>query len=255
MNEKILSFYDALADHYHLIFDDWDHAIERQANVLGSVLASQTSNHPLKILDCACGIGTQAIGFAAMGHQIVASDLSQSQINRAKDEAQRRSLDISFYVSDMTSLREIEESDFDVAVALDNALPHLSIVQLRQAAAAVASKLKRGGFFLASIRDYDALILEKPTIQKPAFYGSEGSRRIIHQVWDWIEDDKYIVHLYITLQSSRGWQTDHFVSEYHCLLRNKLSGILQDAGFADVRWLMPSESGFYQPLVLARLSF
>jgi ubiquinone/menaquinone biosynthesis C-methylase UbiE len=62
MTERILSFYEPLTDHYHLIFDDWDRAIERQAKILNSLLASQMQSHPLKILDCGCGIGTQALG-------------------------------------------------------------------------------------------------------------------------------------------------------------------------------------------------
>jgi glycine/sarcosine N-methyltransferase len=254
MAEKILEFYEALADHYHLIFDDWDSTIERQARILGPLLTSQTPVYPLKVLDCACGIGTQAIGFAAMGHRVVASDLSRAEVKRAQQEALRRSLNISFYVSDMTSLLEVAESEFDVVVAMDNALPHLNVAQLGQAACAIASKLKPKGLFLASIRDYDKLILQRPTIQEPAFYGTHENRRIVHQVWDWIDDARYVVHLYITANSGQGWKTHHFVSEYRCLLREELSDVLRNAGFEVVHWLMPSDSGFYQPMVLARLS-
>jgi SAM-dependent methyltransferase len=254
MAGNVLDFYEALADSYHLIFEDWDSAIERHTRILGDLLTSQTAGNPLRILDCACGIGTQAIGLAMMGHQVVASDLSEAAVHRAQHEAQLRSLNIPFYVSDMTSLREVAESGFDVVVAVDNALPHLSSGQLGQAATAIASKLKPNGLFMASIRDYDKLILEKPAIQKPAFYGAPGSRRIVHQVWDWIENARYSLHLYITVQSDQGWKTQHFVSEYRCLLRYELSAVLSDAGFGDIRWLMPPESGFYQPIVLARLS-
>jgi glycine/sarcosine N-methyltransferase len=254
MTEKVLSFYEELADHYHLIFENWDSSIKRQATILGPLLASQTSIYPLKILDCACGIGTQAIGFATMGHYVVASDLSQAEITRAEHETQCRALNISFYVSDMTSLREIAESEFDVAVAMDNALPHLDAAQLEQAVRAIASKLKPKGLFIASIRNYDKLILQKPTIQEPAFYGAHENRRIVHQVWDWIDEASYVVHLYITSKSGQGWKTHHFVSEYRCLLREELSDVLRGAGFEVIHWLMPSESGFYQPLVLARLS-
>jgi SAM-dependent methyltransferase len=253
MAERILSFYEALADHYHLIFDDWDRSIERQARILGPLLASQASGSSLRILDCACGIGTQAIGLAALGHQVVASDISRAAIDRARSEARRRSLAISFHVSDMTSLREIPENDFDVVVAMDNALPHLSLAELGQAARAIAARLKKNGLFVATIRDYDKLIIEKPPMLPPAFYGEQGNRRIVHQVWDWIEDRRYLLHLYITAESGRGWETQHFVSEYRCLLREELSTLLKQTGFEDVNWLMPSESGFYQPLVLARL--
>jgi hypothetical protein len=68
----------------------------------------------------------------------------------------------------------------------------------------------------------------------------------------WIDDTRYALHLYITMQSDQVWKSHHFVSEYRCLLRNELSTVLQSTGFREVRWLMPAESGFYQPLVLAR---
>ena len=175
MAGKVLCFYELLADHFHLIFDDWDKSIERQAGILNPLLAAQGCGHPLKILDCACGIGTQALGFATFGHRVVASDLSRAAVNRARREAESRGLDISFHVSDMTSLKEIADRDFDVVAALDNALPHLTPDQLVCAIKAVGSKLKSNGLFLASIRDYDALILQKPTMQPPAFYGTEGN--------------------------------------------------------------------------------
>jgi SAM-dependent methyltransferase len=173
-------------------------------------------------------------------------------VNRARHEAERLALDISFHISDMTSLAEITDHDFDVVAALDNALPHLTADRLRRAVGPMASKLKPNGLFTASIRDYDTLILERPALQEPAIYGGKGDRRIIHQVWDWIDAESYTLHLYITMQSERMWTTHHFVSEYRCLLRNELSTVLKSSGFRQVRWLMPAESGFYQPLVLAR---
>ncbi len=252
MAERILSFYEPLADHYHLIFEDWNRSIERQAVVLNSLLATQAQGHPLKVLDCACGIGTQALGLAGLGHQVVASDLSRAAVDRARHEAEMRGLEISFHVSDMTSLTEIAESDFDVVAALDNALPHLTSGQLCRAIAAMSSKLKSNGLFIASIRDYDSMILKRPTTVGPSFFGKHSERRIVHQVWDWIDDARYTLHLYITTQFEQAWTTHHFVSEYRCLLRNELSTVLESAGFREVRWLMPAESGSYQPLVLAR---
>jgi glycine/sarcosine N-methyltransferase len=252
MTERILSFYEPLAEHYHLLFEDWNAAIERQAKVLNPLLCEYLPGHPLKILDFACGIGTQALGLAGFGHRVTASDLSRAEVTRAKHEAERLALDISFHVSDMTSLAEITDHDFDVVAALDNALPHLTAEQLRSAVGAAGSKLKPNGLFLASIRDYDTLVMERPASQEPAFYGGEGDRRIVHQIWDWVDATKYTLHLYITKQSGRTWTTHHFVSEYRCLLRKELSAVLQSHGFREVRWLMPEESGFYQPLVLAR---
>jgi SAM-dependent methyltransferase len=245
-------FYDDLADYYHLIFDDWKESIERQARVLNNLLFKETNLSCVDLLDCACGIGTQAIGFAHAGHRVVASDLSRTAVDRAKREAKLRGLDISFFVSDMTSLEEIAKSDFDVVAALDNALPHLTAAEIEKAVRVIGSKLKAHGLFVASIRDYDKLIFERPAIQEPAFYGKGGDRRIVHQVWDWVDEEKYVVHLFISALCGEKWASHHFATEYRCLLRSDLSSALARAGFEQVRWLMPDESGYYQPLVLAR---
>ena len=249
-----MSFYESLATHYHLIFEDWNRAMDSQAKVLDRLLKTQFPNRLLRILDCACGIGTQAIGFAASGHEVTASDLSEAVIRRAGLEANIRGMDISFLVSDMTSMPKMTESNFDVVAAMDNVLPHLSSEQVRCAFKAVASNLVQNGLFIASIRDYDALLNQKPTMQPPAFYGDPGQRRIVHQVWDWIDATRYIVHLYITEESKHTWTALHFVSEYRCILRSELSNQLESAGFKEVQWLMPGESGYYQPIVMARWS-
>jgi SAM-dependent methyltransferase len=252
MENKVLSFYSSLADYYHLIFEDWDASIRRQAGILNPLIASQIPGHPLDILDCACGIGTQALGFASSGHRVVGADLSPAAIARARREAESRGLHVEYHVCDMTALDGVRQSGFDVVAAFDNALPHLTAGQLARALPSIALKLRPRGLFLASIRDYDALTTTKPAIQEAAIYGRLGERRIIHQVWDWIDDRTYTLHHFITLQEGSGWSAHHFVGEYHCLLRDELSAALRTAGFGQIQWLMPVESGYYQPVVLAR---
>ena len=90
---------------------------------------------------------------------------------RAKVEATKRGLSISFHVSDMTSLAEIAKDDFDVVAAMDNALPHLTREQTRQAARAIHSKLKLNGIFVAGVRDYDRIIVERPGGGRARFHG------------------------------------------------------------------------------------
>lgn len=251
--DSTVGFYDALAEHYHLIFEDWEKSIARQSAILNRLIGAEASG-PMKILDCACGIGTQALGFAMRGHRVVGSDLSPQAVARARREAANRGLELEmeFHVSDMTSLKEIADRDFDVVASLDNALPHLEPEQVVAAVRAMSVKVKPGGLILASIRDYDRLIVERPKVQEPVFYTDEGARRIVHQVWDWTDHDRYNVHLYITLERGGEWRALHFASEYRCLLRAELSGALEREGFGAVRWLMPQETGYYVPTVLAR---
>ena len=252
MADKVLTFYEDLAEHYHLIFEDWDLSIQRQANILSSVISHERPGKPLRVLDCACGIGTQSLGLAKLGHHLIGCDLSPSAVIRATEAAQQRGLDVEFRVSDMTNLKEITEVGFDVVSAFDNALPHLTPDELTEAVGAMARRLRSGGLFIASIRDYDLLVRQRPAMQEPAFFGNVGSRRIIHQVWDWSGAAAYTLHLYITLEASEGWHSHHFVSEYRCVQREELTEALCSAGFLAPTWLMPEASGYYQPLVLAR---
>lgn len=39
---------------------------------------------------------------------------------------------------------------------------------------------------------------------------------------------------------------------YWALGRDRLAGLAAEAGFADIGWRMPQETGFFQPLLLAR---
>jgi SAM-dependent methyltransferase len=253
MGDPARPFYDDLADWYHLIFQDWDQSILRQASVLGSLIEGELPTGRLRILDCACGIGTQTLGLAGRGHALVGTDISAAAIARARREAQQRSLSIQFEVADMRDLSCVSISGFDVVLAADNALPHLLTEQdLARAVQQIFGKLSPGGLFVASIRDYDQIVVNHPTMPPPAFFQDGEYRRIYHQLWDWSSDRQYTVHLYITEETRIGWNCRHFVSVYRALLREEFTALLSQAGFVDVRWLMPAESGFYQPLVLAR---
>ena len=252
MADDVKAFYDELAPYYHLIFQDWEESIERQARCLNLLLETELGPTSLRILDCACGIGTQSIGFARRGHRVVGSDLSAAAVKRVRAEFELKGLPGDFVVSDMTSLAEIPDHDFDVVVALDNALPHLSPDELRDAVLAMHGRLRAGGLLVAGIRDYDALIRERPTVQGPFFFGLERERRVVLQVWDWLDDARYAIHLYITVQQVEHWDCHHFASTYRCLQRDELSLALASVGFENVRWIMPAESGHYIPLMLAR---
>jgi glycine/sarcosine N-methyltransferase len=252
MAENIKSFYDQLAANYHLIFSDWDSSIRRQGAALQAILERECTAGPVRVLDCACGIGTQMLALASRGFRVTGCDFSVASVERARKEAEIRGLDIPVFVAEMRDLSVLPEQPFDVVICMDNAIPHFETdEQALEALMQIRRKLPKGKLFMASIRDYDALLRERPVIQEPAFYLDDGMRRIVHQVWDWIDERRYILHLYITRETECGWENRHFVSSCRALLRDELSRLLKAAGFMNCRWLLPGESAFYQPIVLA----
>lgn len=253
MTPDISAAYDNLAEHYHLIFDDWELSVERQGRTLARVLRENCQvPHGARILDCACGIGTQSLGLAGQGFHVSACDVSPKAIERAIREASQKNLDIQFSVASMLDLSCFADTRFEAVICVDNALPHLETPQqLIRAAEQIRGRLSTGGSFLASIRDYDSLISQRPAVQGPSFYVDQGKRRIVFQVWDWLDERHYDFHLYITREVANGWDTFHTSARYRALRRDEVTEALTSAHFTQVRWLFPDESGFYQPIVLA----
>ena len=64
-----------------------------------------------------------------------------------------------------------------------------------------------------------------------------------------------MLHLCITQQTDAGWDSLHFVSQYHRIHREQLSAILLGGGFGKVEWIMLPESGFYQPIIVEKSAF
>lgn len=252
MATSVKGFYDDFAGDYHLLFEDWEASMMRQAAAIASILERESTAAGTTVLDCACGIGTQSLGLAKLGFCITGADVSAGAVQRARSEAAARKLDIPFYVADMRNLDQVPAAGFHAVICMDNALPHLlSEADLTQAAGQIRAKLRIGGTFVASVRDYDQILPQRPVVQGPAFYSDEGKRRIVFQVWDWQDGRRYTFHMYITRETSAGWANFHGASAYRAVLRDEITCTLESHGFTNIRWRFPTESGFYQPIVIA----
>lgn len=254
MSHSVLDFYEQLASDYHLIFADWHKSVLWQAEILDNLIRREIQQFPLTVLDCSCGIGTQAIGLAKRGYHVHATDLSPASVERAIEAAKSFGVTLTFGVADLRSLETDIEGEFDVVISCDNALPHLlSNEELCLAAKNIGYKLKQNGLFIASIRDYDHLIQNKPRSTTPEVIDSSEGRRIIFQVWDWSEEgNTYQIHHFTVREMQGIWETKSRTTQYRALLRDELNSILKEAGFVDINWKMPQESGYYQPIAIAR---
>ena len=122
---ELTRFYDDLAEHYHLLYADWDAAVRRQGAMLDQLIGQLAGGGPKRVLDAACGIGTQAIGLALRGQVVIGSDLSSAAVERARREAKRLGAAVAFEVADFRDLSRSVAGPFEVVYVLDNVLPHL----------------------------------------------------------------------------------------------------------------------------------
>ncbi|WEO97722.1 class I SAM-dependent methyltransferase [Streptomyces sp. FXJ1.172] len=253
-------FYDELAEDYHLIYPDWEASVRRQGAALDALIGRAGA----AVLDCACGIGTQALGLALRGHRVVGTDLSAGAVARARREAGRLGAGLVTAVADMRQL-PLADGRFDAVVCADNGLPHLLTEgDVRAALAEMRRVLRPGGRLLVSTRRYDDLLRDRPASTPPQVHEpADGTgRTVTFQLWHWHEDGEHYDLEHFQLLPGQGEQGEQGEQQewrvrvrrcvYWALGRDRLAGFAAAEGFADIVWLMPEETGFFQPLLMAR---
>jgi SAM-dependent methyltransferase len=245
------AFYDELAGDYDALHADWPSSVRRQGEVLDALIRSELGDAPQRILDCSCGIGTQAIGLALLGHDVLATDLSPAAVERAGREATAMGARLTTGVADFTRLEEQVEGTFSCVLACDNAVAHLHADEdLARFAASMRAKLVPGGLAVISLRDYAPLVAERAGGHPVRV----GPGTISFQVWEWDAQGRTYELAQFTLRGDgEQWQTACRRTRLRALLRDELCTALVATGLDEVRWRTPEESGYYQPIVTARL--
>ncbi|WP_217184776.1 class I SAM-dependent methyltransferase [Streptomyces sp. AC495_CC817] len=246
-------FYDELAQDYHLMFRDWDASMACQAEVLGELVRQSLGAGPHTVLDCSCGIGTQAIGLALSGHRIVGSDLSPVAAARAAAEAAARGSRLPVAAADMRQL-PFRERSFDAVLCADNSLPHLLSGQdLRAALLSMRRVLRDDGLLVITVRDYDEARQTRPTATPPQVSETRDGQVITFQLWHWHADgERYDLEHFQLIPAENAWHVRVRRSTYWALTSLQLTGFVAEAGFTDITWHSPVSSGYYQPVLTAQ---
>ena len=244
-------FYVALAPDYHLLFDDWWSAAQWHGAAIADLLAARGVTGG-RLLDCTCGVGTQALPLAALGYRVIGTDVSAAAIDRARAEASARGIDVELAVRDV---RDPIGGVFDVVISCDNSLPHLLRDEdLERSLGNIRGCLQSSGLLLTSIRDYDALRRSRPNGVPISVHGPPGTRHGSGQAWQWSTDAEYVdIELFTFTETAAGtWHARSDTTRYRALRRATLDQLLTSVGFTTTEWLLPEHSGYYQPIVVAR---
>jgi SAM-dependent methyltransferase len=247
-------FYDELADDYHLNYADWRRSVPRQGEVLDRLIQSQATGKASTVLDCTCGIGTQAIGLALRGYAVTGSDISARSVDRARQEAAAVGVDIAFGVADVRTRPNPPGAAYDVVISCDNSLPHLlTDADLALALARIHANVRPGGLIVVGIRDYDALRAEQPKFTPPQLVERDDRRTVLFQLWDWADDaETYTLTMFRHTMVNGVWMTRTGTTRYRALRRADLDRLARAAGFADLAWHLPEKTGHHQPMLAGR---
>ncbi len=244
----IKEFYDELSPFYHLIFQDWEASIERQAKILDGIIQAEWGHNVSTIVDVSCGIGTQAIGLARLGYDVDASDLSPQEIERAKEETHKRGLTINYSVSDMRNLCVHHSNAFDVLISCDNSVPHLlSDLDILKAFQEFYRCIIPGGGCLITVRDYEHEARDGIQVKPYGVRIDQGVKYIIFQTWEFHGDIYELSMYFIRDDGARQAETTIFRSQYYAVTVSKIIEILREAGFKGAKQV---SGDFYQPVIV-----
>ncbi|WP_405537141.1 class I SAM-dependent methyltransferase [Streptomyces sp. NBC_00075] len=251
-DSPVARFYDQLAPDYHLLYADWDASVARQGAALDRVIRERLGAGAGAVLDCACGIGTQAVGLAMRGYDVVGSDVSEVAVGRAVAEAADRGVRVRGAVGDMRQL-PFPDGRFDAVVCADNALPHLlTEADVRAALVDMRRVLRDGGVLVVSTRPYDEILAERPAATPPSVSRSGGGRAVGFQLWEWHADgERYDYEVFLLEEQGDEWAVRVRRATYWALRRSELARFVVDSGFCEVTWSEPASTGFFQPLLVA----
>jgi SAM-dependent methyltransferase len=185
-------FHDQLAEDHHLIYEDWSLSVSRQGDVLDALARRYLDGAgPLDVLDCCCGIGTQAIGLAERGHRVVGSDLSPVAASRAAGKARQRGLALTTFAADMRS-PPFADASFDVVLSADNSLAHLlTRDDVRRTLRGMRRIVRSGAVLVLTAKDYGDARQPRRHATVPQVTDSDAGQVVTFQLWHWHDDEIY----------------------------------------------------------------
>jgi glycine/sarcosine N-methyltransferase len=235
------SFYDAIADHYHLFFRDWQAVMQREGSALRRVFRAANAGEIGKVLDASCGTGTQAISLAALGYEVTAADASQAMLQKAQANAKAQNVadDMTFINVDFLGLRKALTGHYDAVVSKGNALPHLlTDDELRAALQNFYDLLRAGGLVAIGIQDFDLMLEDRPRFVPRQVHLDDPERDVIlFDIYEWEDTEPVRVKLNTFIVSGKedAYTANRFGVTYRALRRAELEAMLAAVGFTQIK--------------------
>ena len=137
-------WYETLFENYALKYDNeiYTQGTQGECDFIESEIAN---NKQIGILDIGCGTGRHSIELTKRGYNVMGIDLSETQLNRAKEKAAEQKLQIDFQVQDARHLPFANE--FDAAIMLcEGSFPLMETDEMNfQILQSAAKSLKENG--------------------------------------------------------------------------------------------------------------
>lgn len=231
-------FYDAIADYYPLFYRDWSVQLEREGLWLKAIFRGKGIQ---RVLDAACGAGTQTIALAQHGFEVVAADPSTGMLRKAAQVAAEYGVQdkIDLLQSDFQRLPDVTSGPFDAIVCKGNALPHLLLDdEIELTLHTFFDFLRPGGILVIGMRDFGPFMEDRPRFIPGLTHELEdGSEFITFDLWEWQDGPPVIAtqNLYIVRGKDQNYETFKRRVVFRPLSTDEVKVVLLEAGFQDIK--------------------
>jgi SAM-dependent methyltransferase len=168
---KVDDFYTDLAHDYEWLFPDEAIGSRGEAgatspgskDLLEGIL--ETLPPGARVLDCACGIGADAIALVRRGYNVTASDGSANMVTEARRRSRQFGIEINMRQSSWQDLPERVPGAFELALCLGNSIVHTETKSNMIASLEGIKKvLSPGGVLVIDSRNWEYLYQSRPRI-------------------------------------------------------------------------------------------
>ena len=167
--------YDRLADVYDWLVPESLLTPEGSVAVLADVVDALPEG--ARVLDCAAGTGTLAVGLALRGFEVVATDASAAMVERTRALAGERSVELR---AEVRAWEQGWDERFDAVFCVGNSLTH---AEDRPAALArMAEALRPGGVLVVTSRNW-ARVRERGSRVVKEELERDGRHAVIVRWW------------------------------------------------------------------------
>ena len=232
--------YTTLAADYHWLEPAEAHALA----VVGRRGAGRE-----RVLDCACGTGTDAVALARAGHRVWASDGSEAMVDAARRRVVEAGVDVPVEMCRWDDLPDRLPGPFDLVLCLGNSISHLPGDRAGPAFRGMAGVLAPGGRLVLNARNWEKLRRDRPRLTVPdRVVDRDGRRCVPLYIWtfgdDW--DAEHGVEIAFVVESSGRLAVRRHELTFWPFRRTDLHARLQAAGLRVVADDHDSEADWYE---------
>jgi ubiquinone/menaquinone biosynthesis C-methylase UbiE len=253
---RVDDFYTDLAHDYEWLFPD--EAIGSRGAVGATSLGStgllerllKTLPPGARVLDCACGVGADAIALARRGFNVTAADGSASMVAEAKRRSRQFGVNIDIVQSRWQDLPERVPGAFEFALCLGNSMVHTETKSnMISSLEGISKVLSPGGILVVDSRNWENLYQSKPRIvTSPYVIERQGIRCASLYIWTIPDDFQQPCRAEIVLLfEDAGSAVTHrrYVIDFTPFRRADLVDAIQSAGLTVIGDSYQPDNPFY----------